>query len=97
MVILALLAASLSTPVLAQESPRCFPHKEFLEMAEKSHYQEIPEYRAMLDGGLMLEILTSPDRSTWTALIVNPNGNACLLIVGEDWQPLVKPEPGEGL
>ena len=36
-------------------------------------------------GGGQMSITVNPDGSTWTAIIVNPSGVACLVTAGPEW------------
>ena len=41
--------------------------------------------------GRVVEVLKSPG-GTWTIIMTSPNGVSCLLIAGQDWEELPKPE-----
>ena len=40
----------------------------------------------------MVEILASPETSSWTLIITETNGVACVVITGEGWQSLLGQE-----
>ena len=43
-------------------------------------------------NGNLLEILVSP-RGTWTIIITGPNGIACGVATGENWENVTAPRP----
>jgi hypothetical protein len=53
-------------------------------------YHETPRM-AGLTGGPMMIITASPE-GTWSALIVQPDGTACLVASGADFE-VIAPEP----
>ena len=75
------LAASLAFPAVAQ-SP-CAPYSEVLSHLE-SKYQEHPVSFGVTATGNML-VVTASKKGTWTILIVQTNGTACLVLTGDDW------------
>lgn len=38
------------------------------------------------ESGMLVELLTNADGSTWTLLVHRPDGSTCVLTVGENWQ-----------
>lgn len=54
-------------------------------LATKYHEAEV--WRGVAGDGLFLLITANPDGSTWTALRLAPEGQACLLVAGPNWQP----------
>lgn len=57
-------------------------------------YGETPVAMGLASSGGVVEILSSPDGSTWSIIITMPNGLSCSIAVGESWQEIV-PEPGD--
>lgn len=51
-------------------------------------FGEMPAALGMAGSGRVLEILSSPDGSTWTMLVTEPNGQSCLIAAGEGWEAL---------
>jgi hypothetical protein len=51
-------------------------------------------------NGVVVELFASGDGQTWTILVSLPNGRACLLANGTDWQitghAVLRPGPGQG-
>lgn len=80
---LSLLALPLLTvPALAQQQAPCFPY-ETIAAALLSDAKESPVARMLDSRGNVVEILATVDGSTYTILIVNPNGTACAVSTGE--------------
>lgn len=51
-----------------------------------NRYKEIPVAVAVANNGHLLEVLTSGTGGTWTIIITSPNGVACMVAAGKDWQ-----------
>ena len=68
----------LAMPANAQQA--CLALPQFLDgLAEK--YDETPRMSGL--AGTQLLIITASEAGTWTALMVNPDGSACLVSAGE--------------
>ena len=50
-------------------------------------YGEVPVALGVSAQGNLVEVLTGPDGS-WTILMTVPEGRACIVAVGEAWQPV---------
>lgn len=67
-------------PALAEPSP-CFPYAEIASALDAEAHET--SVARMLDSrGRVVEILATEDGSTYTILIVAPNGMACAVSVG---------------
>jgi hypothetical protein len=67
----------------------CGPRAEVLkQLADR--YHEAPIALGVGTNGRVLEILSSPDGSTWTALTVGTDGTACVVMSGEQWTGILK-------
>ena len=72
------LSIALSLPASAQQA--CLALPQFLDgLAEK--YAETPRMSGL--AGNQLLVITASDAGTWTALMVNPDGTACMVSAGE--------------
>ncbi len=81
----AALAAALPLTASAAEPARsCAPRQEIVQMLAAEN-KEQPIAVGTADHGTRLEVLASPS-GTWTLLVTLPNGIACLLNAGTDWQ-----------
>ena len=68
----------LALPANAQQA--CLALPQFLDgLAEK--YAETPRMSGL--AGTQLLVITASEAGTWTALMVNPDGSACLVSAGE--------------
>ena len=92
-----LLAAALVAllAVDARAASFCRPRAEVL-LTLMRQYGEAPVAQGLAQGGAVIEVLASPDRRTWTIIASNPAGIACLLAVGEHWEPIAHAPRGEG-
>ncbi len=88
---LALATAVLSYPVQALHM--CADRDRILDRLARS-YSEQRTALGVAPGGV-IELLTRADGRTWTIILSRPDGSACVLATGEDWQR-VKPRKGEG-
>lgn len=78
----------------------CFPaNAQFALCADRAgiirnlqaQFQETTVSIGLANDGGMVEILVSPDGSTWTILITDPQGVSCLMAAGESWES-IKPK-----
>lgn len=74
----------------------CAPRKEFVELLGTTLAQAPVAHGLAEPGGLLsqasvLEVLSSPDGQSWTALLTAPNGISCALAGGEAWQQSLDP------
>lgn len=84
----ALLAAALwaafSWPAAGQEL--CGERAAFAR-ALAQHHQEAPVAVGVAnDGSSLVELFASPGGASWTIMLTLPNGDACVIAAGEDWQ-----------
>ena len=55
--------------------------------------QEQPVVIALVSTGVVLEVLTDDDGSTWTMIVTNSTGFSCVVGTGVHWFPI---EPAKG-
>ncbi|MFN4191831.1 MAG: hypothetical protein ACK4FR_02715 [Tabrizicola sp.] len=87
--------ALLFAVLLAQDSraePVCLAFDRLLEALTASH-GEVPVGQGETAMGSRLLIMVHPEGSTWSLIAVLPDGRACLLGYGTDWQSLAT-KPG---
>jgi len=72
----------------------CVDRAILLERFE-ARYQEIPVFRALMNTGGILEVLSTADGATWTVTVTLPNGTSCVVAAGRYWQAVPPPKPGE--
>lgn len=83
-----------ATPALAQQPPPCAPAGDLLRHLD-GKYGERPAGRGLSNRGVLVLLTRSADGATWTLMALLPDGTACLLDGGEDWQaaPLPAGDP----
>jgi hypothetical protein len=84
-------------PALAQQ-PTCFPYAD-IASALDAEAHETPVARMLDSRGRVVEILATADGSTYTILIVAPEGMACAVSVGSAYAvvpAVAAPAPGTG-
>ncbi|MFN3575385.1 MAG: hypothetical protein ACK4TJ_00135 [Tabrizicola sp.] len=87
--------AMLFAVLLAQDvraEPVCLAFDRLLETLKASHGEE-PVGQGETAAGTRLLIMVQPEGSTWSLVAVFPDGRACLLGYGTDWQNLTT-QPG---
>ena len=96
--IIRFLAAFLAAFLLAfsahAQAPPCDVRAKVLSSLEKN-YTEIPIWLGLTSGGVMIEVLTSPEGS-WTIILTYANGFSCLVASGKYWENLPKKTTGGG-
>lgn len=93
LVVLMWLAGMLARPAHAQQ--QCAPLPEFLALLA-ANYQEAPRVSALAGGDALL-IITAGDSGTWTALMVQASGMACMVASGVNFEVQDAPPPGDPL
>ena len=54
------------------------------QLAER--YRETPIALGVDSRGRLIEVLASPDGSTWTIVVTSPQGHSCMVTAGEGWR-----------
>jgi hypothetical protein len=65
----------------------CFDHAEVARQL-KSTYRESPVSLGLQSNGNLLQVFHSPERGSWTIVSTTPQGMACILAAGRDWENL---------
>ena len=74
----------LAHPAFAQQ-PACTKRTEILShLANK--YSEAPVAIGLANNGGVLEVLSSQSGKSWTIILTMPNGTACMIAAGENWE-----------
>lgn len=75
------------------QSPLCKMRDQILQILILQ-YKEVPIGMGLAANGNMLEIIVNAeDASTWTVIITQPSGFACVYATGESWQAIVPEKP----
>lgn len=83
-----LLIALLLLPSMALAAiPDCYRHQE-LELRLRQQYQESKTQFGLTDTGHLMELFITESGSTWTMVLTDPDGTACLLASGEHWMKI---------
>lgn len=92
--VVALLAMARATPLGAQvpmgPAMPCHDHAEMTRQLAAT-YDEAPVSLGLQAGGKRLEIFASARTGTWTILSTTPDGEACVVAVGDGWEWLAAP------
>lgn len=68
----------------ADVAPNCAGLADVLAaMALKFHEQ--PLFMGLVTNGARVIVLVNPDLTTWTALVADQHGRACLVASGQSW------------
>ena len=78
----------LASPAAAQQS--CAPYDSIhTHLSQK--YGESIQVMGAINGGVTMFVYANTDNGSWTIVIVQPNGLACVRAVGEDYTHLAMP------
>ena len=69
----------------SQQHPACIKRGEMLKHLGHK-YSEAPVALGLANNGGVIEVLTSPTGDSWTIIITMPNGTACMIAAGENWE-----------
>ena len=83
-----ILATVLSQPVAAQQ-PACTKRGDVVAHLGKK-YSEAPVAMGLANNGGVIEVLSSKTGESWTIIITMPNGTACMIAAGENWEAIPK-------
>lgn len=74
--------------------PRCMGQADALAVL-KTRFDEDLRWSGLITNGQLLAVTLAPDVTTGTALVIRPDGLACLLAAGESWAEKPAQAPGE--
>jgi hypothetical protein len=82
-----LVAALISTSASAQMA--CTNRANVVDkLAER--YAEKPVALGIANNGGVVEVLSEKTGASWTIIITMPNGTACMIAAGENWEAIPK-------
>ena len=84
----AIALAAAASPVAA-EPLNCIERSEFVRHLATT-YAEKPMAIAVTDNGNVIEILMSKTGKSWTIIMTTPDGLACRIAAGKNWQVLYR-------
>ncbi|MEM8794223.1 MAG: hypothetical protein AAGE61_01545 [Pseudomonadota bacterium] len=73
------------SPADAQQG-RCTDHKSLTSHLEKKYGEKARSIGMVSEQGVM-QVYVS-EKGTWTILLTNPHGQACLIAAGKGWEDL---------
>lgn len=83
--------ALLITATATQASP-CAKHDDFTaSLADR--FGEVVQVQALSGDGRMMELLANPDTGTWSELMTDINGLACIVGAGDRFQAVKPGQP----
>jgi hypothetical protein len=65
--------------------PPCFDYRDVVRQLGAT-YQETPASLGLQSNGNVLQVFTSAKSGSWTIVSVLPNGFACVLAAGQNWE-----------
>ncbi len=74
----------------ARRRPRRLPCFSYGEVARqlKGTYQEAPVSLGLQANGNLLQVFSSARSGSWTIVSTSPDGKACILAAGRNWENL---------
>ncbi len=84
-------ALLLHTAATVKAQPVCMPHDDFRVELQRN-FSEAPVAIAIANNGALIELYAKRDKSSWTLVMTRPGGLSCVLVAGEEWNDLRKPE-----
>ena len=54
----------------------------------KKNWKETVVGQGVMPDGALAQLLRSDDGQTWTVIAIKPNGAACVLLIGSDWETI---------
>jgi hypothetical protein len=67
--------------------PPCYDYREVVRQLGAT-YQEAPASLGLQSNGNVLQVFTSARSGSWTIVSVLPDGFACVLAAGQDWEEI---------
>src|SRR5262245_13678486 len=77
----------LSHPAVAATGQAVCDRRDNIVQRLGASYEEVAQSTGLDANGNLLEIFASP-QGTWTALVTNPRGVACIVAAGEAWEQI---------
>lgn len=90
--------ALFATAAASQEAapatgPQCGPYA-VAKIALEQRYGETRAWLGRVNDEAVVEIVANPDTGSWTMMIVNPAGVACIVSSGDAWEASVPTPTG---
>ena len=93
MVLAAILCSLAIISTADAQQPLCSTRADItMQLSEK--YAEVPVALGVANNGGVMEVLSSPDGTTWTIILTMPDGMSCMIAAGDDWRRRAMPTGG---
>ena len=76
----------------ASAAMQCGNHDDVAKVLT-AKYQEMRHFMGVINSRMVMEIFMSP-QGTWTILVTDTSGTACITATGEEWQDAPVAEAG---
>jgi len=89
---LALSIVLFTTPADAQSRVKipCGDHAKAVSDLKEKYGETVHSYGST--SGAVAQMFVSENKSTWTFILMGPNGISCIIAAGTDWGTIIKPE-----
>lgn len=87
-IIAGMTAISLALPMSSQAGNKtvpCLKRSTAVKHLGKK-YSETPVATGLTNNGAVLEVLSSKTGQNWTIIVTLPNGTACMIAAGQNWE-----------
>lgn len=81
------LAHTAAAQTTAAQQPACTKRGDVVTHLSKK-YSEAPVAMGLANNGGVIEVLSSKAGNSWTIIITMPNGTACMIAAGENWEDI---------
>lgn len=81
-------------PAASQE--RTCDSRETVHQSLEQGFGEAPAAIGIVSEDVIVELFAEAEGATWTLMVSNSDGHACLLAAGTDWQPQSAAAPRAG-
>lgn len=86
--------AASCNPVPGQTVPQCAEQTVMAENLLK-HYGEVPRVQGIINARAMMQVYASEAKGTWSAVITEISGRACIVSAGSAFSTIDAAPPGE--
>lgn len=82
--IVAIALATVAIPATAQQQ-QCAPYESVVTQLADGYQEQLRTLGLAANGAVVVQF-ANEETGTWTILVVSPQGIACLIASGENWQ-----------
>ncbi len=87
--------ATLLLPCVANAQTQCLPRPNMMEMLA-DQFHEARQSMALSMAGSVIEVFANLTTGTWTAVETLPDGTACIVSFGDNYQIIAEPQGVDG-